>query len=146
MLESPLWECGAFLLHNATFDSCCSYFCPLQIDGSQCINAHMDRYTHQHTLSIGYQDCSHKSSLNALDPVCVCVCLILPGVSGLGCRLRPVQRTSSWGEQPRPDLRRNLREIPGAMDTPGGIWCKESVICTSNTLLNQSQAANPGVP
>ena len=79
-------------------------------------------------------------------PVCVCASHYFSGVSGLGPPLWPVQKTSSWGEQPRPDLTRNLREIPGAMDTPGGIWCKESVICTSNTLLNQSQAANPGVP
>lgn len=75
----------------------------------------------------------------------VCVLFFL-GVSGLGPRLRTVQNTSSCVKQSWLDLRRNLREIPGAMDTPGGIWCKESVICTSNTLLNQSQAANPGVP
>lgn len=121
------------------------HFCStmLLLADAAAISAPVNRWVPLHT-------CAYNDNVFNLDPWVLfkvlaplfSVCILTFAVcQGLGPHLCPDQKTSSWGEKPWPNLRRNLREIPGAMDTPGGIWCKESVICTSNTLLNQSQAA-----
>lgn len=88
--------------------------------------------------------CSPYVHLSILFDVChmqLHILLLHPQTKVLhwwACRNRKLKRFRARAEG-------NLREIPGAMDTPGGIWCKESVICTSNTPLNQSQASSPWV-
>lgn len=87
MLESSLRECGAFLLHHATFDWCSRHFCPP-------VNRRVA------ARSRGAFGLRPSVSLEDLHPlVVVHLHLVPPGVSGLAPHLWPVQKTSSWGEK-----------------------------------------------